>query len=209
MAEICLTYLNSPPVREQRPDVDAALATSPFLEYATRFWGTHAAREVTEQVKSRALRLLDGYENQVSAAIFWRKKLHKWYFHGDIHGISGLHCISFWGIAEIAIAMLEGGKWDVNGRDSRGDTPLMWAVRHRNYRVVELLLGQGDIRPDVVIRDGRTLFSFAAESGNEWAVKFTAVDNDPNRHRTQISILGFRISETLAKKKLKGKMKVL
>ena len=23
----------------------------------------------------------------------------------------------------------------------------------------------------------------------------TAVDNDPNRHRTQISILGFRISE--------------
>ena len=37
----------------------------------------------------------------------------------------------------------------------------------------------------------------------------TAVDNDPNRHRTQTSILGFRISETLAKKKMKGKLKVL
>jgi len=171
IAEICLSYLNSPSIRERQSDVDTALAASPFLEYATRFWGTHAAREVTEQVKSRALRQLDGYENKVSAAIFWRKKLHKWYFHGDIHGISGLHCIAFWGIAEIAVAMLEAKKWDVNGRDSRGDTPLMWAVRYGHYGVVELLLEQADIRPNMVIRDGRTVFSFAAESGNERAVK--------------------------------------
>ena len=33
----------------------------------------------------------------------------------------------------------------------------------------------------------------------------TAVDNDPNRHRTQTSILGFRISETIAKKKIERK----
>jgi len=171
MAEICLTYLKSPLVRELRTDFDRALVAWPFLEYATRFWGTHAAREVTEQVKSRALQLLDGYEDHVSAVVLWRRKLHKWYFDGDIHGISRLHCIAFWGIAEIAIAMLEAKKWDVNGRDSRGDTPLMWAIRYGHYGVVELLLEQADIRPEVVIRDGRTLFSFAAESGNERAMK--------------------------------------
>ena len=71
IAETCLAYLNSPSVREQQPDADKALEAWPFLEYATRFWGTHAAREVTKQMKSRALRLLDGYENHVSAAIFW------------------------------------------------------------------------------------------------------------------------------------------
>ena len=59
----------------------------------------------------------------------------------------------------------------MNGRDSRGDTPLMWAVKYGNDRVVELLLNQRDIIPDLVIRDGRTVFSLAAESGNEGAVK--------------------------------------
>jgi len=171
MAEVCLTYLNSPSVREHQSDAGESLAALPFLEYSTRFWGTHAARGMTEQVKSRALQLLDGYENHVSAAVFWRERMREWFFEGDVYGISGLHCIAFWGIAEIAIAMLERGKWDVNGRDSRGDTPLMWAVRYGNDRVVELLLDQRDIRPDVVIRDGRTVFSFAVEFGGEGAVK--------------------------------------
>ena len=205
MAEICLTYLNSPSIREPQPDTDRALATSPFLEYATRFWGTHAARKVTEQVKSRALLLLNGYENHVSATVFWRKKLHKWYFNGDIHGISGLHCIAFWGIAEIAIAMLKAKKWDVNGRDSRGDTPLMWAIRYGHYKVVELLLEQADIRLDMVIRDGRTVFSFVAESGNEPAMRLLLERKDANpdwsdnNGQTPLSYAALRGSEGVVK----------
>ena len=171
MAEICLTYLNYRSLRGLRADLGKVLVTSPFLEYATCFWGAHVGRVVTEPVKSLALRLLRGYENDASAAILWRKKIRKWRSEGDVQGISGLHCIAFWGIAEIAISVLDMKKWDVNGRDSRGDTPLMWAVRYGNYRVVELLLKQGDIRPDLVIRDSRTVFSFAAESGSEPAVK--------------------------------------
>ena len=69
MAEICLTYLNSRLVRALPPDPDEALVTTPFLEYATCFWGTHAARGVTDPVKSLALRLLNRYENYVSAAV--------------------------------------------------------------------------------------------------------------------------------------------
>ena len=165
MAEVCLTYLDSPSVRGRR---SKALLASPFLEYATCFWGTHAAGEVTQQVKSWALRLLDGY---VSAAVLWREKIRGRYFEGDVKGISGLHCIAFLGIAEIAVAMLGEKRWDVNGHDSWGQTPLMWAVRYRNYRVAELLLEQADIRPDVAIWGSRTLFSFAAESGDERAVR--------------------------------------
>ena len=73
--------------------------------------------------------------------------------------------MAYWGIAEIAITMLEMERWDVNGRDSRGNTPLMWAIRYGNDRMVELLLEQGDIRPDMVTHNGRTAFSFAAELG--------------------------------------------
>ena len=170
MAEICLTYLNYPSIRASS-NPDNARGKSPFLEYATCFWGTHAGREVTESVKSLSLRLLDRYEKHVSAPILWREKIREPYFHEDVHGISGLHCIAFWGIAEIAIAMLEGKKWDVNGHDSRGDTPLMWAIRSGHYTLAELLLEQGDIQPDVTVRGDRTVFSFAAESGNERAVK--------------------------------------
>jgi len=180
MAEICLTYLNYRSVRKLHPDLDKAQVIPPFLEYATCFWGTHGGREVNEPVKSLSLRLLGGYEKHVSAAILWRKKLRGLHFGEDVHGISGLHCIAFWGIGEIAITMLEKRRWDVNGRDSRGDTPLMWAVRYGNNRVVELLLEQGDIRPDIVIRDGRTVFSFAAESGSEGAVKLFLLRKDVN-----------------------------
>ena len=70
---------------------------------------------MTEPVKSLSLRLLDGYENHVSAAVLGRKEIYKRSSEGDIQEISGLHCIAFLGIVEIAVAMLEKKKWDVNG----------------------------------------------------------------------------------------------
>jgi len=55
MAEICLAYLNSTFLQEGEPGLSRVLWRSRFHEYATCFWGTHAAGEVTQQVKSRAL----------------------------------------------------------------------------------------------------------------------------------------------------------
>jgi len=205
MAEICLTYLDSLSIREPQLDFWDAQRSWPFLEYATCFWGTHAAREVTEQVKTRALRLLDGYESHVSATTLWWGRIYKWGDIGRSDGISGLHCIAFWGIAEIAVAMLEKKKWDVNRQDSRGDTPLMWAIRYGNDRVVELLLEQGDIRPDMVIRDGRTLLSLVSESGNEGAVMlllggWNVNPNSPDSSgRTPLSFAACEGHESLVK----------
>ena len=141
MAEICLTYLNSRSIRALRPNLDIvqrsfpelpqcpglddALRETPFLEYSTCVWGAHAARGVTEPVKSLALRLLGGYENHISAPVLWGKKIRKGCRMGDIQGISGLHCIAFWGIAEIAISMLEMDGLQVSARDSKCRTPLM------------------------------------------------------------------------------------
>ena len=180
MAEICLTYLNFRSIRESPPNLDRVVAT-PFLEYATCFWGTHAAREVTESVNSLAVRLLKGYENHVSAATLWRK-MRPWYSREHVSRISGLHCMAYWGIAEIATTMLEMQRWDVNGRDSRGNTPLMWAIQYGNDRVVGLLLEQEGIRPNIVTHNGRTAFSFAAEFGREHAAKrlFERADINPD-----------------------------
>ena len=176
VAEICLTYLNSRSIRALPQNLDTVSAT-PFLEYATCFWGTYAAREVTESVNSLAMRLLEGYENHASAAILWRKKIRAW---EDVSGISGLHCIAYWGITEIAITMLNMKICDVNGRDSRGNTPLMWAIQYGNDRMVELFLEQGDIRPDMVTHGGRTALSFAAAFGREYAAKLLLDREDIN-----------------------------
>ena len=73
MAEICLTYLNFQSIRALPPNHSVAWSRKTFLEYATCFWGTHAARKVTEPVNSLAVRLLAGYENNVSAATLWQR----------------------------------------------------------------------------------------------------------------------------------------
>ena len=55
------------------------------------------------QTEIRALRLLDGYESPVAATIFWEDGIRKWDHEWTRDGISGLHYIAFWGIAEIAL----------------------------------------------------------------------------------------------------------
>ena len=180
MAEICLTYLNCRLIRALPPYLDKTPATTPFLEYATCFWGTYAARGVTEPVKSLALRLLDGYDNHISATVLWRRRMREWEWMEDVRGISGLHCIAFWGIAEIVTAMLERKAWDVNGRDSRGQPPLMWAIEYNNKGTAELFLKQEGIEPDTITKGGRTIFSFAAELGNKDAVVLLLKHRDVN-----------------------------
>ena len=180
MAEICLTYLNCRLIRALPPYLDKTPATTPFLEYATCFWGTYAARGVTEPVKSLALRLLDGYDNHISATVLWRRRMREWEWMEDIRGISGLHCIAFWGIAEIVTAMLERKAWNVNGRDSRGQPPLMWAIEYNNKGTAELFLKQEGIEPDTITKGGRTIFSFAAELGNKDAVVLLLKHRDVN-----------------------------
>jgi len=115
---------------------------------------------VTELARSLALRLLNGYENHVSAAIFWRE-VRGWGQEQDVQGVSGLHCIAYWGIEEIAVSMLEMEWCQVNGCDSRGRTPLMWAVECGSNRMVELFLAQRDIEPDMAATRGCSALSLA------------------------------------------------
>ena len=89
MAEICLTYLNCRSVWALSPNAEKVREVAPFLEYPTCFWGTHAARGTREQAISLALRLLDGYENHVSAAVLCRKKIPEWFQWTTLYCILG------------------------------------------------------------------------------------------------------------------------
>ena len=69
IAEACLTYLNFKSVWDLSPTLRLAPSTMPLLEYASLHWGNHTRMEMTENVKSLALRLLDRFDEHISAQL--------------------------------------------------------------------------------------------------------------------------------------------
>ena len=69
IAEVCLTYLNFGCIRDLSPSLYLAPATAPLLEYASVYWGRHTKREMTENIKILALKLLDRFGEHISAQL--------------------------------------------------------------------------------------------------------------------------------------------
>ena len=157
MAEVCLTYLNFHSICEISTTLDTIPSITPFLHYASCYWGFHARKNVTEDVKRLALRLLRRDANHISADILlreetmgflsWEDRLYS--KNPDLRGFTGLHCIAYMGITEIATAMVVMKVWDLNGSDSQGATPLISALKYGNPPLAKLLLEQGDVDPTV------------------------------------------------------------
>ena len=132
IAEVCLTYLNFGCIRDLSPTLYSAPASTPFLEYASVYWGRHGGRGMTESIKIAAPKLLDRFDEHVSAQLLL---LHHRYHGGDPdfdtaggpRGFSGLHGVAFLGIVGIVSTILEMKEWDVNAYDCMGMTALTWA----------------------------------------------------------------------------------
>jgi len=190
MAEICLTYLHFQSICELPTALRAIPPVAPFLHYASCYWGFHARKEMTEAVKRLAIRHLERDANHISADILLREKtvdFSSWVLshngkHPNLRGFTGLHCISYMGVAEIAIDMVKMRKWDLNGRDSIGGTPLIWAAKHGNLALVKLLLQQAAVDPTLSNRWDQTPLIHATKAGHEDVVKILLGRGDVNPH---------------------------
>jgi len=113
IAEVCLTYLNFHEVRGISPTLYSAPPTIPFVEYASRYWGTHARRETTENVKRLALQLLNGFDKHISSKLLLLDEMDYWDQpfdqEGTPRGFTGLHGAAYIGCVEITVALLETG----------------------------------------------------------------------------------------------------
>ena len=172
MAEICLTYLNSQQVKALSTDPSPDTRNVPFLEYCSVYWGAHAKRELSEYGRSLALELLKEDYSQTSARLLLAQvKDFPYWRANDFSPFSGLHCASFFGIAEIVAGLIELKCYNIKEEDFSGRGPLAWAAQNGHEGVVEILLGQGEVNPDKPDHDGRTPLSHAAGNGHEGVVK--------------------------------------
>jgi len=174
MAEVCLTYLNFNCIRKLPPTLYPAREEYPFLKYASSYWGHYAKGSTTEGVKSLALQLLDKFDNHVSAMLLLRPHVDELRRTIAEHpkGFTGLHCVAYLGVDEIAEALLDTRDWDVDKTDLVGRTPLIWASVNVCEGIIMLLLEKAGA--DVNAGDtmyGQTPLSWAAEYGQERAAK--------------------------------------
>ena len=185
IAETCLTYLNSDQAKALPAKPQPDLSSMPFLKYCSRYWGTHAKRELSDRAVLLAMELLDRYENHVASNALFEQILDQ-YDSPEVSAPSqfgGLHCASFFGIVDVMAALLGMSDCDVNQGDSAGMTPLAWAARGGQGEAVELLLRQEAVDPDKPDNVGRTPLSWAASGGHESVVRqlLDRQDVDPDK----------------------------
>ena len=189
IAEACLPYLNSNQIRNLSfyPLPDHQLM--PFLEYSSRYWGTHANKGLSDHARTLALELLNDYEGHLSAVSLLKQVLHPSHVGsiGYSPRFSGLHCASFFGIIELVTVFVNAKGCEINQCDCTGKTPLLWAAINGHDGVVKQLLEQEDIDPDRQDGAGSTPLSWAAYNGHEGVVKLllSRPDVDPDGHNKQ------------------------
>ena len=187
MAEVCLTYLNFRSVCDFPPTLRSASRTTPFLEYASCWWGKHTRMGMSENVQSLALRLLGRFDKHVSTQLLLLRynedPFSDTYFTGvgGPTGFTGLHGVAYLGIVEIVAAVFERNEWDINATDCMGSTALTWAARRGREKIVKILLEQADINPDQADTEyDQTPLSCAAENGHEGVVRMLLEREDVN-----------------------------
>jgi len=187
IAEVCLTYLNFGSVRDLSPTLRSAPSAMPLLQYASVYWGEHTKREITENVKILALRLLDRFVEHISAQLLllrYEKDTYTGYDFDQVRGpagFTGLHGVAYFGIAELVGAVLDMKEWDANALDRTGRTALTWAAYKGHEQVVKVLLKLEDVKPNCVdIKCGLEPLSWVARSGHEGVAKILLQRKDVN-----------------------------
>ena len=187
IAEVYLTYLNFGSIRCLSPTLEQAPSKAPLLEYASVYWGRHARRGMAENIKILALGLLDRFSGHISAQLLLlhhhNRLFEEPYYYGTEGptGFTGIHGAAFLGIVEVAAAVLDMKKWDVNATDCTGSTALIWAAIRGHGGVVKMLLEREDVNPDQADTDyGQTPLLWAAENGHEGVVKLLLERGDVN-----------------------------
>jgi len=113
MAEICLTFLNSPSVRDLPTTLVSPPAPVFFVEYASCYWGAHARKGLSPRAESLALRHLGDYDKRVSSMLLLIHERDWWWHISEegwseaVEGSTALHGAAYLEIVPIICSLLE------------------------------------------------------------------------------------------------------
>jgi len=183
IVEVCLTYLNFACIMGLSPTLSSPPPAAPFLEYASRYWGAHARREISEKAIPLALKLLDRFDRHISCKLRLSKELlwHRPFdTDGNPIGFTGLHGGALLGVLEPMVSLFDIKKWDLNATDLGGCTALTWAAMKGHDKDVKVLLEQVGLHPDIADNLGLTPLSWASVGGHCEIVKMLLEQNNVN-----------------------------
>jgi len=184
IAEVCLTYLNFSCIKELSPSLPSPPPTTPFLEYASRYWGKHCRRETSPSVIELALKLLDRFDSHILRKSFLKEEFKRLWGPYDspthLTNFTALHAGACLGVLEIMVPLLEINKWDLNALDEFGMTASLWATYRGYDAIVKLLLDQEGVDPCSTNHSGNTLLLCAAWAGERTVVQMLLERNDIN-----------------------------
>ncbi|KAI9778286.1 MAG: hypothetical protein M1816_004153 [Peltula sp. TS41687] len=150
IAERCLAYLqldafsNGPclGLKEFR-EFEELIEEYPFLEYAALYWGNHARRSSAEIIAPAALMFLRSESHLASSVqAMWYTDTHNSDSWDVEYVVAALHIVAFFGLKDMVDKLIVEGT-NVNMQDSKGTTPLHYAVFRNFVEVVDMLLRAG------------------------------------------------------------------
>ena len=168
ITKTCVTYLSfsvfDSGFCEISREFEDRLQQNPLYDYAARNWGHHAraaSAEVEHFVKEfleSEVKVSSSCQAMMASSTLVPRK------------VLGLHLAAYFGLMETMIALLKDQDC-LEFQDTRGWTPLCYAVNNGQVAVVNLLLEKGAKLEIVDICFGQTPLSLAAEYGDEAVVK--------------------------------------
>ncbi|EUC46574.1 hypothetical protein COCMIDRAFT_65909, partial [Bipolaris oryzae ATCC 44560] len=137
---ICITYLSFTVFGRGPCSTDYGfeerLQLNPLYDYAAHYWGHHA-----RQVRSSHSKIIEFFHREMnveaaSQAMHARKRF-SWqdrYSHLFPRRMTGLHLCAYFGIIDVAVAIV--GLADLDSRDGYRRTPLSWAAENGHEGVI-------------------------------------------------------------------------
>ena len=165
--------------------VEARVQKHPFLEYATKYWATHASLCWQRNVKELTMSFARDDRRVSSASQVILVSDNQYNLLNSIDGtksrspVSATHLIAYLGYEEMISELLKHG-FEADSEDSTHRTPLWWAAWQGREAVVSFLLSQSHVNVNNQVPS--TPLGIAATSGREQVVKllFQREDLDIN-----------------------------
>ena len=173
----CLTYLSFTAFADGLCSTDEEFETRlreyGLLDYAARYWGSHARSCQSASIEKQAFLLLADAAKvaSIDQVMFVSTYRHRGYSQQGPKGATSMHLISHFALTDLITGLL--AQYDINAdaKDNDGRTPLSWAAGRGHEAVVQTLLATGKVDPDAKDIFGQTPLSWAAGNGHEAVVQ--------------------------------------